>query len=190
MWPSHAVLLKAKYGSAEGLIDKLQNVEANAVHLVSVDELGHLLSKAAIERSSFPFVLNTAYYEDQQSGGTKGHQFELDCRISPAGGLVEELFGDSFGMATTGGLHDRFIFGLCPDPYQFLYRPFEGPIEKLNPFAADVDPAVWDVRDHWVKNGGTAPRIAEHGLRSPISALPLTGGQFSAPRNLSPHWRL
>src|SRR5690348_6529514 len=45
MWPSHPILLQAKFGSAEGLIDRLQDVEPNAGRLVSVDELGHLMSK-------------------------------------------------------------------------------------------------------------------------------------------------
>src|SRR6185312_13264172 len=100
--------------SAEGLVEKLQDAEPGAIRLVFVDELAHLLAKAAIERSSFPYILNTAYYEDQQSGGTKGKLFSVDCRLSLSGGVVEQLFGDSFGMATTGGLYDRFIFGLCP----------------------------------------------------------------------------
>lgn len=164
MWPSHPLLLKAKYGSAEGLIEKLADIEPGGVRLVDVDELAHLLAKAAIDRSSFPFILNSAYYEDVQTGGSKGRPFQLDCRISLSGGLVEDSFGDAFGMATTGGLYDRFIFGLCPEPYQHLYRPFEGPTQTLNPFPALVDPEVWDVRDQWVKDG-IATRVAEHALR-------------------------
>ena len=165
MWPSHRVLLKGKYGSAEGLIEKLQDVEPDAVRLVYVDELGHLMSKAAIERSSFPYVLNSAYYEDEHSGGTKGRQFHINCRLSIVGGVVEELFGDSFGMATTGGLYDRFIFGLCPQPFQFLYRPFEGCPEPMDPLPAAVSPDVWEVRDEWVLKLGIASRVSENALR-------------------------
>ncbi len=164
MWQQHHILLKAKFGSAEGLIDKLQDVEPDSVRLVAVDELGHLLAKAAIDRSSFPYILNTAYYDDVQTGGSKGHQFQLDCRLSLAGGIVEESFGDSFGLATTGGLYDRFIFGLCPEPYEYLWRPFEGEAEKINAFPASVDPEVWELRDQWIKEG-IKPRIAEHALR-------------------------
>ncbi len=164
MRPSHPLLLKAKFGSAEALIEHLSEAEPGGVRLVYVDELGHLLAKAAIDRSSFPYILNSAYYDDVQTGGSKGHPFQLDCRISLTGGLVEELFGDAFGMATTGGLYDRFLFGLCPKPYQYLYRPFEGKPETLNPFPASVDPEVWDARDEWVKDG-MSPRVAEHALR-------------------------
>src|SRR5581483_1448278 len=164
MWPQHPVLIKGKYGSAEGLVERLQDVEPNASRLIAVDELGHLMTKAAIERSSFPFILNSAYYEDAHSGGSKGHQYQLDCRLSITGGLVEDAFGDAFGLATMGGLYDRFIFGLCPNPHEFLYRPFEGSHESLNPFPALVHSEIWEARDQWIKDG-ISPRVAEHALR-------------------------
>ena len=157
-------LLRAKFGSAEGLMERLQDVKPGASRLIAPDELSHLLSKAAIDRSSFPSVLNTAFYDDQHSGGTKGKSFSFDCRLSLAGGVVEELFGDSFGMATTGGLYDRFIFGLCPQPYQFFWRPFEGDSEQINPVPADVSPDVWEVRDQWLMDGMNK-RVAENALR-------------------------
>jgi hypothetical protein len=161
----HPVLLDGKYGSAEGLIDKLQDAGPGAVRLLLPDELGHLLAKASIEKAAFPFVLNTAFYKDVQSGGSKGRQFQIDCRLSISAGLVEDDFGDAFGVSTTGGLYDRFIFGLCPQPYQFHYRPFEGPIEKLNPFAPAVDAEVWEARSNWVNSENISPRVAEHALR-------------------------
>src|SRR5262249_42033969 len=36
MWPTHQQLLKAKFGSAEGLFDNLQDIEPDAVRLVYV----------------------------------------------------------------------------------------------------------------------------------------------------------
>ena len=158
------VLLKAKYGSAEALIEKLERVGPEGVRLVAVDELAHLMVKAAIERASFPYILNTAYYEDRLAGGSKGHQFNLNCRLSLAGGVVEELFGEVFGAVTTGGLYDRFIFGLCPMPYSLLWRPPEGEAEVLNPFPARVSADVWEARDEWVTRG-ISQRVAEHALR-------------------------
>jgi hypothetical protein len=163
MWQDNR-LLKAKFGSAEGLMERLQDVEPGASRLIAPDELAHLLTKAAIDRSSFPSVLNTAFYDDQHSGGTKGKSFSFDCRLSLAGGVVEELFGDSFGMATVGGLYDRFIFGLCPQPYQFLWRPFEGDSERINPVPVDVSRDVWEVRDQWLMDG-MHERVAENALR-------------------------
>src|SRR5215469_9486003 len=57
-----------------------------------------------------------------------------------------------------------FLFGLCPQPYQFLWRPFEGESESIKPFPALIDSDVWDARDEWVQRGITA-RVAEHALR-------------------------
>jgi len=163
MW-QHPVLLKAKFGSAEGLITRLEDSEPNAVRLIYPDELGHLLKKANIDGASFSYILNSAYNEDRQEGGTKGKTFNLDCRLSLMGGLVEDEFGDSFGMATTGGLYDRFIFGLCPSPYQHFFQPNEGQAETLTPVPADIQPEVWEAHHQWVKNG-INPRVAEHALR-------------------------
>jgi len=165
MSPQNELLIEGKFGSAEGLIERLGDVEPGARRFIWVDELAHLLSKAAIDRASFVHILNTAYYRDQQSGGSKGKQFNLDCRLTIAGGLVEDLFDRSFGAATTGGLYDRFVFGLCPQPHRFLWRPFEEKPVKLNPFPASVNREVWDVRDEWIKNENIAPRVAEHSLR-------------------------
>ena len=112
--------MPAMFGSAEALVEILKG---QLCCLLSVDELAHLLAKAAIDRSSFPFVLNRAFYSDRIIGGSKKEPWEIDCRISIAGGIVEDLFGDAFGYATTGGLHDRFLFGLCPQPYEHLFDP-------------------------------------------------------------------
>lgn len=185
MWPKHPVLLKAKYGSAEGLIDRLGEIEAGGERLVYPDELGHLLAKAAMDRASFPYVLNTAYSNDQQEGGTKGKGFQFDCRLSLLGGIVEELFGDSFGLATTGGLYDRFTFGLCPDPYQHLYEPPESTAETFKPFAASVDRDVWEASRQWVKNG-INPRVAEHALRVAYICASVDGRMTLRSADLAP----
>jgi hypothetical protein len=166
MWPTHQFLISGKFGSGEALVERLQDIETGAARFIWVDELAHLLAKCAIERSSFPYILNTAYYEDVQAGGSKGKQFNLNCRLSIAGGIVEELFGDAFGIATTGGLYDRFVFGLCPEPHEFLWRPFEEKPVTLNPFPATVSSDVWDARDEWVRTEGVTSRIAEHALRA------------------------
>lgn len=179
------VLVEGKFGSAEGLIERLKDSEAEAVRLIAIDELGYLLTKASIDFSSFPFILNSAYYKDQISGGSKKQQFNFDCRISLAGGIVEELFGDSFGVSSIGGLYDRFIFGLCPQPYQFLYRPFEGRPETIRPFLPLVDADVWDARDDWAKSG-VNPRIGEHALRVAFICAAVDGRPSLRAADLAP----
>jgi hypothetical protein len=158
------LLIEGKYGSAEGLVDALQDVEPNAVRLYAVDELSHLLAKCAIDRASFPSILNSAYSYDCQRGGTKKARFVFDCRLSLTGGLVEDQFGDSFGMATIGGLYDRFVFGLCPQPFEYLYRPFEGSPEPTEPIGALVNPEIWEARDQMITEG-VPGRVAEQAIK-------------------------
>jgi hypothetical protein len=121
------ILQDAKFGSGEGLTFALAEVEPNAVRLIALDELGHLLAKAAIDRSAIPYVLNSGFYHDRQQGGTKQKLFKFDCRLSITGGLTLDMFPDSFGSATVGGLHSRFLFGLCPEPYQCVLSAFRWP---------------------------------------------------------------
>ena len=130
--PPAPILLKAKYGSAEGLVNDVKGA-GSCVRLLAPDELGNLLAKCAIENSSFPTFLTTAFYQDQQRGGTKKDQWEIDCRLSVAGGIVEDFFGDAFGSASVGGLYDRFLFGLSPLPCEYDYYPPEGSPEILSP---------------------------------------------------------
>src|SRR5689334_15639785 len=48
------VLIEAKFGSAEGFACAMKDAEPNAVRLLFVDELSHLLEKSKIDRASFP----------------------------------------------------------------------------------------------------------------------------------------
>jgi hypothetical protein len=161
--PLAPFLLKAKYGSAEGLVNDVKGA-GSCVRLLAPDELGSLLAKSAIEHSSFPTFLTTAFYSDQQRGGTKKDQWEIDCRLSIAGGVVEDFFGDAFGAASITGLYDRFLFGLCPQPYEYDYHPLEGSPESISNFQPEVAGDVWDVRNEWRKSG-IRGRIAENCLR-------------------------
>jgi len=155
-------------GSAEGLLAKLSDADG-AARLVSPDELGHLLSKSHIENASFPFVLNRAYYQTSfEQTSARGRVIQFNCSLSFIGGVVDADFGHLFDFATVGGLHDRFIFGQCPDAFEFVYRPFEGGRESLDaPSAAvAVDPEVWEAKDDWNRTiPNLSGRCAEHALR-------------------------
>jgi 5S rRNA maturation endonuclease (ribonuclease M5) len=155
-------------GSAEGLLSKLSSANGEP-RLVSPDELGHLLSKSHIENASFPFVLNRAYYQTRfEQTSARGKVIEFNCSLSFIGGVVDTDFGHLFDFATVGGLHDRFIFGLCPDSFSFVYRPFEGASEASNisPVAVTVDSEVWEAKDEWLRTiPNLSGRCAEHALR-------------------------
>ena len=155
-------------GSAEGLLGKIKNAEGEG-RLVCPDELGHLFSKASIENASFPYILNRAFYQSEFDLTTaRGKIVHFDSCLSLLGGIVEGDFQKCFDSGTIGGLHDRFIFGVCPDPFEFDYRPFEGDPETFPsvPAAPYVEKEVWEMKKQWLaENKALTPRVAEIALR-------------------------
>ena len=129
-------------GSGEQLVRHATDAGGNP-RLFSPDELGHLLEKMQIQRSSYSYILNRAFYEDKFEV-LMGHRERstFNCVLSILGGMVEERFQDLFNAGTTGGLYDRFLFGLCPCGYSYDYFPFEGARETIQPVRVEVDPKV------------------------------------------------
>lgn len=162
-------------GSFEGLSEKLD--VAGDARLLSPDELGHLLTKAKIDGASFPFVLNSAYYKDEfDVTAARGKKIHVHCRLGIIGGIVEDKFSSLFGAATSGGLYDRFLFGRCPSPYEFRFRPFEGPPENTQPCAVAIAGDIWELRDTWLKEiHGLSPRCAELTIRVATIAAAFSG---------------
>jgi hypothetical protein len=174
-------LMKMKAGSAEGLVERVGDV-GGAARLLYPDELAHLLEKSMIERSSFSRFLTSAFYDDvQELTVTKRKALTFNCRLSLAGGTVADQFGDLFGSATTGGLYDRFLFGKCPTGYQYLWQPLddvhpvyvppgtmEGGIfvDADRPVPVSIHPAVFEVRNWWMKELRIGARVAELCLRA------------------------
>lgn len=155
-------LMRLKAGSAEGLVQYIGDI-GGAPRLFFTDELAHLLKKASIEGSTFSNVLNSTFYNDKEEFLiARGKRIEFNCRLSIAGGLIDEQFGELFGAETTNGFYDRFVFGQCPTGYSYNYEPFEGPpaIQKsdidepddmarpLNT-AVEINPDVWRETKRW-----------------------------------------
>jgi len=170
-------LMRLKAGSGEGLVSKIGDV-GDASRLFFPDELSHLMSKAKIENSSFPTVLNTAYYENRQSiVMAKQKVVDFSCQLSVIGGCVDTQFGEVFAAGTTGGLHDRFIFGQSPEDFMYEYEPFNGarlinpPDESgfrdaSRPIAVEVDYQVWKLRKEWEKDiPGLTGRVFEQAIK-------------------------
>lgn len=176
-------------GSAEGLLRKLSNADGCA-RLVSVDELGHLLSKAHIQNASFPFVLNRAFYDTAfDITADKGKVTKFHCEMSLIGGVPDDQFDKLFDAATVGGLYDRFIFGVCPQPFKFDYRPFEGSAEQINSVSVGVAPEVWEAKSIWLTEG-VEPRCAENALRVAGICASVDGETLLRAKHLSPTFAL
>ena len=155
-------------GSAEGLI-KLIGVPGQP-RLLWPDELSHLLEKSAIERSSFPYVLNTLWYKNRLTLTiAKQQKLEFDAVLSVLGGLVTENFQHSFSHTTTGGLYDRFLFGMCPTGFAFNYQPWKGEVVTDKPCAVRIAADVWEAKQQWKQeNPELADRIAENAIRAAL----------------------
>jgi DnaB-like helicase N terminal domain len=181
------VLQKQMAGSAEGLAARLADANGSP-RLLFVDEVGHLMSKAKIDNASFPYILNVAYYSTEfDLTIARGKQIHFNCQLGFIGGVVQETFHHAFGSATIGGLHDRVVFGLCPYPFEFFYRPFEAPIEEIQPSTIRVGSDVWEARDEWLKTiPGLTGRHAEHALRTAVIAASFSGKNELSAKDLVP----
>jgi hypothetical protein len=181
------VLQKQMAGSAEGLAARLADANGSP-RLLFVDEVAHLMAKARIDNASFPYILNVAYYSTEfDLTIARGKQIHFNCQLGFIGGVVEENFHHAFGSATTGGLHDRVVFGLCPYPFEFFYRPFEAPIEEIQPGTVRVGSDVWEARDEWLKTiPGLTGRHAEHALRAAVIAASFSGNSELSAKDLGP----
>jgi hypothetical protein len=155
-------LMDVLSGSAEQLVRRTKDGAGNP-RLFAPDELGHLFEKMRIEKSSFPYVLNKAFYNDKFEvlmGQRKCATF--DCVLSIVGGMVDDRFQDLFSTSTTGGLYDRFLFGQCPSGYSYDYFPFEGGREWTSPVCPVIDPSVWEAKSEWIKRErGLNQRVVE-----------------------------
>ena len=88
-------LLDAMVGSGEGLMQRIADAFGSP-RLYSPDELSHLLTKMAIQNSSFPSILTRAFNYDQfEVVMAKGKRVQFHALLSILGGVVDEKFGIS-----------------------------------------------------------------------------------------------
>jgi hypothetical protein len=180
-------LLDLMSGSAEQLLRRTKDAAGNS-RLFSPDELGHLLEKAQIDRSSFPYILNRAFYADKfEVLLGKKETVTFNCALSIVGGIVEERFQDLFNASTTAGLYDRFLFAACPGDYVYDYFPFAGVVEPTSPVCVLIDPEVWYVKKDWLAaDREMNPRVAEIAIRAATVCAAFNGSQLLIPSMLGP----
>jgi hypothetical protein len=201
---------EVKSGSAEGLLEKIGDRGGSPV-LWFPDELSHVLEKAQIQNASFPSVLNSLFYKDSNALTVQRRkQVKFNARLSIAGGVVEENFGNSFGAATTAGLYDRFLFGLFPTgSFEYSYRPMQGPplfnlsqvpretlfdpqTMSLGPRveSPEIDSSVFDARDAIRKEEKIEPRLLELCIRTALICAAWDGKSELRASDLEPAWEL
>jgi hypothetical protein len=171
-----------KAGSSEGLLGKIAKLRNSGKIresvLIDLDEWQHLFSKAGIENSSFTSFLHTAFYKRQQNVVVgRGKEINVDCALSFVGGIVEDEFDACFGANSMGGLHDRFTFGLCPQGFNFIYRPYEGVRGNFTPVPVAIDPVVWEMVEAIRKESPNVGREAEIAVRAAVICASFDGAK-------------
>jgi hypothetical protein len=185
-------LMRTYSGSAEQLVRRLSDANGNP-RLLWIDELAHLFKKQQIDRASFPQILNEAYYNQkfEMLTGHKPQRIDVWVKLSMIGGIVEELFQDSFAKETVGGQHDRFLFGLCPGGFHFNFAPFEGSPEKFQIAPIKIDRTVWEAkREYLEKHPQMNPRILETSIRTAVIAAAFSGNKVLKGFQLGPAFML
>jgi hypothetical protein len=169
-----------KAGSIEGLLAKLQadghGQFATSQMLCDLDEWSHFFKKAGIDNASFVDVLNTAFNKSEFhltiAGGKK---IDASLILSLIGGMVTDNVEQCFGASSTGGFHDRFLFGVCPTNYVSNYQPFNYAKSAqtsialpIDPCRVEIDPSVWEVVNQWRRSDPTLSRIVEITVRCAV----------------------
>lgn len=204
----HAI--NVKFGSAEQMwryMAKHQATFKGAV-LVNPDEWAHVMAKAGIPDSSFVTNLTTAFYKRRHGvtlGGSRGGMdLEIPFPFSMTGGVVEEEFDSVFGATSLGGLYDRFLLGLAPKGFSWVYRPF--PVEhphfqdlvsgkscgylKTNPVPVTLDGSVFEVSKSWKDKDAAIGRITEVCIRVATIFASIDGRSVLTGDDLEKLWPL
>jgi hypothetical protein len=100
-----------------------------------------------------------------------------------------QRFQDLFNYSTTAGVWDRFLFGLCPANFQFVYRRFSGMPEKIFSHRVELDPDI----DEWVasfRKENINPRVLEIVVRSATICAMFDGVRVVGIDRTAPHIEL
>ena len=182
-------LVTSYAGSMEQLARELGD-PGGAPRLLWIDELAHLFSKIQIDRASFAPILSNMFYSSAVSlrlGRKVTDRVTLRTRLSLMGGIVEERFHHAFSSQTAGGLHDRFLFGLCPGNFVYDFRPFEGEPETLRPVFTSIEHSVWEAKAAFLKeNPLLNPRLIEIALRMLVISFSYSGYKKLTGNDLGP----
>lgn len=160
-------LIDVNAGSAEGLLKEIGEA-GRAGRLYYPEELGHMLTKSKIDGASFPYLLNKAFGSHEVTLIGKNQKRTIfRARLSVLGGVVEEQFDHLFDLSTIGGLYDRFLFGLCPQPYlhDHKQRVMRQKRHKLIPVEVEIDDDVDDEHSRWTRELGIDSRVGEICIR-------------------------
>jgi hypothetical protein len=185
-WP----VFTTKAGSAEGLAKVVKDKEGEPV-LWYLEELAHMLKKAAIQNASFPQILQELYSSNFMPMVVAEQQELLfNARLSIIGGLPTNQFQSAYTAETVGGFYQRSLFGLMPTEHQYLYTPYDGEVvTELKLLPARTDSSVWEARDAYAaRTPNPNGRIIESCLRVAAICAAFDGREVLRGEDLAPTW--
>ncbi len=159
-------LLGGKKAKDEDEVDMLSKS-----FLLYQDELRSTFTKAGIENSALPFMINHLFSEDEYGTASKRGHYVCHPKLSIIGGLTCDQsgeFADVFGKATTNGTYDRFIFTETPEwEFDDKWKPVHDDLVNFRrPKGCRVPDVVFDMKRDWVaKNRESRMRLGEIALR-------------------------
>lgn len=184
--------LETLCGSIEQLAKEIDALGADQV-LYSVDELNHVTSKGSIEGATLFPVLCRLFNEPRLALRMRGgDRVDRTCFLSIAGGIVSDRFDNAFGAAASGGFADRFLFGICPEGFQYDWSPFEGGAASgadLVPTPPSVPRETHEARNAWRREKGLG-REAEIAFRCSLISAAYSGKEILTPDDLGPCFAL
>jgi len=163
-------------GSDRGLIKLLANKGGKAVLLIQ-DEFRNTMAKCSIQGSSLASVLCDLWSEDIAGAADKKGVDECDVRLSILGNLAcadGEEFADIFGLQTSRGLADRFVFGIAPP---IKYKPVEIRQDLIVPKPCVAPGWVFDRKHEWEGSNVDRRRLGEIALRIALITSAMNGDQ-------------
>jgi hypothetical protein len=163
-------------GSDRGLIkifglgkdDEKNGVKQTAmVKLLAQDELRNTIAKANIQGSSLPATLCSLWSMDEAGAADKTGAHTALVKLNVLGGLKAddaEDFAECFGKESTGGLYDRFIYGIAPKGWE--YEDWERSVVYRSPKLCNIPAVCKKMVSDWRRvDAAVRGRLAEIAMR-------------------------
>ena len=177
--PSEQQVIRKYPGSEVGLIQLLGGKKAKDMeeldfvpkpYLLAQDEMRITFGKMNIQGSALPNAFNELFYRDSFGTASKQGHWTCVARLSVVGGLTcdgPDEFAEIYGESTAQGTHDRTLFALFPDDWEFddLWEP-TAEFEFRRSGAVEVPKEIYDTVKAWRReNPESRRRLGELALR-------------------------
>jgi len=195
--PSDQQIVRRYPGSEVGLIQllggkKYKDMEEDDFvpkpYLLAQDEMRITFNKMDIQGSSLPNMLNEMFYRDDFGTASKQGNWVCCARLSVIGGLTADgpdQFAEIYGAATAQGTHDRTIFGIMPDDWDFddMWEPQIDLYRRAG--TTELIKESYETIKQWRKDNVERRRLGEIALRVAVVTASLNHDPVVTPECLA-----